>query len=177
MITTTEQLNQLCARLAAEPFVALDTEFIRERTYYPELCLIQIAGPNEAVCVDPLAPKLKLDALFDLLQNPRVVKVFHAARQDVEIFYHLTRQIPTPLFDTQTAAMVCGYGENVGYQKLVQDLLGITLDKSMRVTDWSRRPLTEDQVQYALHDVTPAGDLPRAFDPIGRIAAASVAGG
>ena len=108
IITETPVLTELCHRLAQFPYITLDTEFTRERTYYPELCLIQVAGPGVEACIDPLAPGLDMTALFDLLQNPAVVKVFHAARQDVEIFYHLTGRIPTPLFDTQVAAMVCG---------------------------------------------------------------------
>ncbi len=159
MITTTCELADVCRRFATEPFITLDTEFIREATYYPELCLIQMASPKEAVCVDPMAPGLDLVPLLALLQNPRVVKVFHAARQDIEIFYRLSGQVPTPLFDTQIAAMVCGYGENVGYQQLVQDMTGVSLDKSMRVTDWSRRPLNEQQVAYALCDVTYLRDV------------------
>lgn len=159
MITLTEELKKVCERAARFSFITLDTEFIREKTYYPELCLIQMATPEEEVCIDPLAAGLDLKPLFDLLQNQKVVKVFHAARQDVEIFYHLTGCIPTPLFDTQVAAMVCGYGENVGYQQLVQDLADVSLDKSMRVTDWSRRPLNQEQVKYALRDVTYLRDV------------------
>ena len=130
IITTTQELTQLCTHLADAPFITLDTEFIREKTYYPELCLIQIAGPDSEACIDPLSPDLDMAPLFHLLQNPKVVKVFHAARQDIEIFYHLTGQVPSPLFDTQLAAMVCGYGENVGYQQLVSDICGVTLDNS-----------------------------------------------
>ena len=163
MIKTTEALRELCSRLSQFPFITLDTEFIREKTYYPELCLIQIADSQEAACIDPLAPDLDLTPLFELMQNTQVVKVFHAARQDVEIFYHLSGQIPTPLFDTQIAAMVCGYGDNVGYQQLVHDITGVSLDKSMRFTDWSRRPLNEAQVAYALHDVTYLRDIYQAL--------------
>ena len=154
MITTTTELKNLCARLTKHPFITVDTEFIREKTYYPQVCLIQLASPEEAVCVDPLAKGLDLAPLFDLFQNKNVIKVFHACRQDIEIFYHLSHKIPVPVFDTQIGAMVCGYGDNVSYQQLVNDFLGVSLDKTMRVTDWSKRPLTEDQVQYALHDVT-----------------------
>lgn len=164
IIKTSTELTDLCARLAQHPFITLDTEFIREHTYYPELCLIQVASPAEAACIDPLAPDLDLTPLFALLQNPNVVKVFHAARQDVEIFYHLTGQVPTPLFDTQIAAMVCGYGENIGYQQLVHDISGVSLDKSMRFTDWSHRPLNEEQVAYALHDVTYLRDVYTALN-------------
>lgn len=164
IITTTEKLSEFCTILSASPYVTLDTEFIREKTYYPVLCLIQIANADTAACIDPLAPGLDLSPLFDLLQNPKVIKVFHAARQDIEIFYHLTGHIPTPLFDTQLAAMVCGYGENIGYQQLVHDITGVSLDKSLRFTDWSHRPLTEDQIAYALHDVTYLRDVYRALN-------------
>ena len=158
-IQTTEELNRLCTRLAEHPFVTVDTEFIREKTYWPQLCLIQIASVDEAACIDPLAPEIDLSALFDLMQNQNVVKVFHAARQDVEIFYNLTGKTPFPLFDTQLAAMVCGFGESVSYQNLVQKLVGVELDKSMRFTDWSRRPLTEKQIRYAQNDVTHLRDI------------------
>lgn len=158
-IQTTEELNRLCTRLAEHPFVTVDTEFIREKTYWPQLCLIQIASVDEAACIDPLAPEIDLSALFDLMQNKNVVKVFHAARQDVEIFYNLTGKTPFPLFDTQLAAMVCGFGESVSYQNLVQKLVGVELDKSMRFTDWSRRPLTEKQIRYAQNDVTHLRDI------------------
>lgn len=158
-IQTTEELNQLCQRLADHPFVTVDTEFIREKTYWPQLCLIQIASVDEAVCIDPLAKEMDLQALFDLMQNESVVKVFHAARQDIEIFYHLSGKTPVSVFDTQLAAMVCGFGESVSYQNLVQKLLGRELDKSMRFTDWSRRPLTEKQISYALNDVTHLRDV------------------
>ena len=154
MITTTEKLTEVCNRFSQLPFVTLDTEFIREKTYWPVLCLIQIASTDEAYCIDPLADGIDLTPLFDLLQNENVIKVFHAARQDLEIFYHLTSAIPTPLFDTQVAAMVCGFGESASYQQLVQDLTNTAIDKSMRYTDWSKRPLTDNQIEYALHDVT-----------------------
>jgi len=153
MITTTKELQALCKRFEKQPFIAVDTEFIREKTYYPQVCLIQLASPTEAVCVDPLSKELDLSPLFQLFQNKKVIKVFHACRQDIEIFYHLSHQIPVPIFDTQVGAMVCGYGDNVSYQQLVNDFVGVSLDKTMRVTDWSRRPLSEEQIQYALHDV------------------------
>ena len=146
-------------RMAEHPFVTVDTEFIREKTYWPQLCLIQIASVDEAVCIDPLAKDMDLQALFDLMQNDSVIKVFHAARQDIEIFYHLSGKTPVSVFDTQLAAMVCGFGESVSYQNLVQKLLGRELDKSMRFTDWSRRPLTEKQIFYALNDVTLLRDV------------------
>lgn len=158
-IQTTEELNLLCQRLADHQFVTVDTEFIREKTYWPQLCLIQIASIDEAVCIDPLAKGIDLQPLFELMQNKNVVKVFHAARQDIEIFYHLNAKTPFPVFDTQLAAMVCGFGESVSYQNLVQKLLGIELDKSMRFTDWSRRPLSEKQIRYALADVTHLRDI------------------
>jgi len=164
MIATTKELTKLCQKLAKLPFVTLDTEFIREKTYYPELCLIQIAGKGIEALIDPLAKDIDLSPLFNLLQNPKVIKVFHAARQDIEIFYHLTGKVPTPVFDTQIAAMVCGYDENVGYQQLVSDIAGVSLDKSMRFTDWRHRPLTPEQEEYALHDVTYLRDIYIAFD-------------
>ena len=153
MITTTKNLEALCKRFSKHSFITVDTEFIREKTYYPQVCLIQLASPDEATCVDPLAPELDLTPLFQLFQDKNVIKVFHACRQDIEIFYHLAHQIPVPVFDTQVGAMVCGYGDNVSYQQLVSDFVGVSLDKTMRVTDWSKRPLSEEQIQYALHDV------------------------
>ena len=153
MITTTKELQSLCGRFQKHPFITVDTEFIREKTYYPQVCLIQLASPDEAVCVDPLSKDLDLTPLFQLFQNKKVIKVFHACRQDIEIFYHLSHQIPIPVFDTQVGAMVCGYGDNVSYQQLVNDFVGVSLDKTMRVTDWSKRPLTTEQIEYALHDV------------------------
>jgi ribonuclease D len=154
LLTTTRELAELCAELAREPFVALDTEFMRDRTYFPKLCLIQLAGERRHAAVDPLARDLDLAPLFTLLADPAVVKVFHAARQDIEIFYHLTGKIPTPLFDTQLAAMVCGYGEEVGYDTLVAQLAKARIDKSSRFTDWARRPLSAEQLAYAIADVT-----------------------
>lgn len=154
MITTTEALAHLCEKFAHTEYITLDTEFIREKTYYPQLCLIQIAGPEDACAVDPLAEGMDLSPLFALLANKNVLKVFHAARQDLEIFYALTGKLPTPLVDTQIAAMVCGYGESVGYEPLVAKLLGEVVDKSSRFTDWARRPLTEKQIHYAIADVT-----------------------
>lgn len=157
-ITTTEGLAEYCARARRHPYVAVDTEFLRERTYYSQLCLIQLAypGPEEdsAVLVDPLAGGLSLEPLFELFRDPAVVKVFHAARQDLEIFFFEGRVFPEPLFDTQVAAMVCGFGEQVGYETLVKRIAKAQLDKSSRFTDWSRRPLTEAQKAYALADVT-----------------------
>ncbi len=154
LLTTTRELADLCADLAREPFVAIDTEFMRDRTFWPKLCLIQLAGEERHAAVDPIAPELDLAPLFELMANPEVVKVFHAARQDIEIFYNLTGKIPTPLFDTQLAAMVCGYGEEVGYETLVAQLAKARIDKSSRFTDWARRPLSPQQLAYAIADVT-----------------------
>lgn len=158
-ITTTEKLAEFCERCASEPYVTLDTEFLRERTYYAQLCLVQIARPGgdddgSAAIIDPLAEGLDLAPLLELMRNPDVVKVFHAARQDLEIFWHLGQLIPKPLFDTQVAAMVLGYGDQVGYEALVRRIAQNQLDKSARFTDWSRRPLAEKQLRYALGDVT-----------------------
>jgi len=153
-VTSSAELAAACARLAAHPYVTVDTEFLRETTYYSKLCLIQMASPEEAILVDPLAPGLDLAPFFALMTNPAVVKVFHSARQDVEIIWFMGHVIPTPLFDTQVAAMVCGYGDSVSYEQLVSDLARARIDKTSRFTDWSRRPLTEQQVNYALGDVT-----------------------
>ena len=153
LLTTTAELAGLCAELALEPFVAIDTEFMRDRTYWPKLCLIQVAGEARHAAIDPLSPELDLQPLFALLDDPAVLKVFHAARQDIEIFHHLTGHVPLPLFDTQLAAMVCGYGEEVGYETLVAQLTKARIDKSSRFTDWSRRPLSPPQLSYALADV------------------------
>lgn len=158
MITTTEDLARFCARAAQAPYVTVDTEFLRERTYYSKLCLVQLAfpgdGETDATLVDPLADGISLDPLLELFRNPDVVKVFHAARQDLEIFQVDHQTLPAPLFDSQVAAMVCGFGEQVGYETLVRKIAGASLDKSSRFTDWSRRPLTDAQKTYALADVT-----------------------
>jgi ribonuclease D len=159
LIATTADLADACARLAEHPFVTVDTEFLRETTYYPKLCLIQLASPDEAVLIDPLAPDLDLAPFFGLMTNEAVVKVFHAARQDLEIVWMLGRVLPTPLFDTQVAAMVCGYGDSVGYEQLANDLAKARIDKSSRFTDWSRRPLNEAQLVYAEADVTHLRDI------------------
>ena len=157
-ITTTHDLAEFCNRAAQAPYVTVDTEFLRERTYYSKLCLVQLAIPGksdaDAVLVDPLADGISLDPLYDLFRNEKVVKVFHAARQDLEIFYVDAKVIPTPLFDTQVAAMVCGFGDQVGYETLVRKIAKQSLDKSSRFTDWSRRPLSDAQKTYALADVT-----------------------
>ncbi len=153
-ITTTEALSAFCASLANERYVTVDTEFLRETTYYPKLCLIQIAGSTDAALVDPLAKGLDLAPFYELMANTRVLKVFHAARQDVEILLKLANAVPTPIFDTQIAAMVCGFGDQVGYEAIVRKLVGAQIDKSSQFTDWSRRPLTHKQMSYALSDVT-----------------------
>lgn len=159
LITTTQDLAEACARLAQHPFVTVDTEFLRETTYYPKLCLIQLASPDEAVLVDPLAPEIDLAPFMALMADQNVVKVFHAARQDLEIIWIIGKLLPTPLFDTQVAAMVCGYGDSVGYEQLANDLAKARIDKSSRFTDWSRRPLTEAQLTYAESDVTYLRDI------------------
>ncbi|OSQ48594.1 ribonuclease D [Marivita geojedonensis] len=158
IVTTTTELAAFCERAALTPYVTVDTEFLRERTYYSKLCLIQLAyrgdGETDAVLVDPLAGDLSLEPLLDLFRNQSVVKVFHAARQDLEIFYIDHGVIPQPLFDSQVAAMVAGFGEQVGYETLVRKIAKQSLDKSSRFTDWSRRPLSDNQKAYALADVT-----------------------
>lgn len=157
-ITDTPSLAAYCEAARSAPYVTVDTEFLRERTYYSKLCLVQLAVPGEgdegAVLVDPLAEGLSLEPLYELFRDESVVKVFHAARQDLEIFWHDGNVIPSPLFDTQVAAMVCGFGEQVGYETLVRKIAKAQIDKSSRFTDWSRRPLTEAQKVYALADVT-----------------------
>lgn len=154
LITTTPELDDLCRRLGQHKFVAVDTEFIREQTFWPKLCVVQLAGPGEEAIVDPLAPAIDLAPFFALMADPRVVKVFHAARQDLEIVWNQARLIPHPIFDTQIAAMVCGFGESVSYVSLVKQLTGQNLDKTSRFTDWARRPLSEKQLAYAIADVT-----------------------
>jgi ribonuclease D len=153
LLTDSESVAAFCARQSDADFIAIDTEFMREGTYWPRLCLVQIAGPEEHAAIDPLAEGIDLGPLWDLLDDPSVLKVFHSARQDIEIFYHLTGRIPHPLFDTQVAGMVCGFGDAVSYEKLVSKLAGARIDKSSRFTDWSRRPLTTKQIDYALGDV------------------------
>ena len=159
LITTTQDLAEACARLSQHPFVTVDTEFLRESTYYPQLCVAQIASMDEAVVVDALAPDIDLKPFFDLMGNESVLKVFHAARQDIEIVWHRANLIPQPIFDTQIAAMVLGHGESVSYDQLVQRITGDHLDKSSRFTDWTRRPLSPAQVQYAISDVTHLRDV------------------
>ncbi|MFD0986936.1 ribonuclease D [Methyloligella solikamskensis] len=159
LITTTEELASACAELASHPFIAVDTEFMRETTFWPKLCLIQIAAGDHEILIDTLAPGIDLAPFFELMNDENVLKVFHSARQDVEIMHHLAGQVPHPIFDTQVAAMVCGFGESVGYGMLVKRLLNRNLDKTSRFTDWSRRPLSEKQLTYAIGDVTHLRDL------------------
>jgi ribonuclease D len=159
IISTTADLAAVCERLAQHAYVAVDTEFIRETTFWPKLCLIQMAGPDVEVIVDPLAKGLDLQPFFDLMDNTAVTKVFHAARQDVEIVWVMGKTIPKPMFDSQVAAMVCGFGESISYVNLVKQITKADLDKSSRFTDWARRPLSPKQLQYALGDVTHLRDV------------------
>jgi ribonuclease D len=153
VISDTAALARFCSEQRGTSFVAVDTEFMRERTYWPILCLVQVAGPIEAAAIDPLAPGIDLTPLLALMADESILKVFHAARQDVEIFFNLSGTVPKPLFDTQIAAMVCGFGDAASYETLVGKLAQASLDKSSRFTDWARRPLTERQIRYALADV------------------------
>ncbi len=153
-ITSQTDLAAFCASVADDAFITVDTEFLRDKTYFPRLCLLQIAGAGSAAVIDPLAPGIDLAPVFALMQKPGLTKVFHAARQDIEIFHMLAGKIPSPVFDTQIAAAVCGYGESVSYETLVNAIVGSELDKSSRFTDWSARPLSEKQLTYALSDVT-----------------------
>src|SRR5216684_2460199 len=153
LITDSGALAAFCERQRDAAFVAVDTEFMRERTYWPILCVVQVAGPDEAVAIDALAPGIDLAPLLALMSDAGILKVFHAARQDLEIFFQLSGQVPHPVFDTQVAAMVCGFGDAVSYETLVKRLAGASLDKASRFTDWAHRPLTERQIQYALADV------------------------
>ena len=159
LITTTRDLAAACARLARHPFVTVDTEFLRETTYYPLLCVAQIASADEAIVVDALAPGIDLAPFFELMVDERVLKVFHAARQDIEIVWHMAGRIPHPVFDSQVAAMVLGFGDSISYDQLVQRVTGDNLDKSNRFTDWSRRPLSSAQLAYAVSDVTHLRDV------------------
>lgn len=154
IISTQAQLNDFCAALAKGPYLTIDTEFLRDKTYFPKLCLLQMAGPDvDAKAVDPLTPGLDWEPVRALMADTNVLKVFHAARQDLEIFWHLYKVLPTPIYDTQVAAMVCGFGDQVAYNALVRELVGHELEKNAQFTDWSRRPLSERQMRYALDDV------------------------
>jgi ribonuclease D len=169
LVTDTETLVALCARLAQADFVTVDTEFMRESTYYPDLCLVQVASPTEAAAIDPKAPDLDLAPLLKLLVEDDVLKVFHAGGQDLEIIYNLTGKTPSPLFDTQIAAMALGLGEQIGYTNLVAAYLGIQVDKGARFTDWARRPLNDRQLDYAIGDVTHLATLfPKMVDKLRR---------
>jgi ribonuclease D len=158
-ITATADLAAACDRLSRYPFVTVDTEFLRETTYYPILCVVQMASPDEAIVVDALADGLDLGPFIGLMANEKLVKVFHAARQDIEIIWHRAKLIPHPIFDTQVAAMVLGYGDSISYDQLVQRITGDSLDKSHRFTDWTRRPLSDAQLSYAVSDVTHLRDV------------------
>lgn len=152
-IDSTKELKAFCKKLSKQKVIAVDTEFLREKTYHPVVCLIQIATDKMDACIDPLAPDMDLTPLLDVMKNENVLKVFHAARQDLEIFFELMGQLPAPLFDTQVGAMVCGLGESVSYHGLVSHFLKVELDKSSRITDWSVRPLSDEQLKYAAADV------------------------
>ena len=164
LITTTAELAAACSRLAAHPVITVDTEFLRETTYYPLLCVVQMASPEEALVIDALAEGIDLKPFFDLMGNEKVLKVFHAARQDIEIVWHQANIIPHPIFDTQVAAMVLGYGDSIAYDQLVEKVTGHRPDKTHRFTDWSRRPLTKEQMHYAVSDVTHLRDVFSALD-------------
>jgi ribonuclease D len=168
-ITTTSELAAVCRRMAALPFVTVDTEFLRETTYYPLLCVAQMASADEAVVIDALAAEIDLAPFFELMADEKVMKVFHAARQDIEIVWHRAKLIPQPIFDTQVAAMVLGFGDSISYDQLVQRITGDVLDKSYRFTDWTRRPLSEAQLSYAVSDVTHLRQVYTALvDDLGR---------
>ena len=177
IIESIDRFEDFCRRASQKPYVTIDTEFLRERTYYPKLCLIQIAfpgsGSDNASIIDVQSPKINLNPLYNLFKNPDVTKVFHSARQDLEIFFSDSRIFPKPFFDTQIAAMVCGFGEQVAYETLVRKILSIDLDKSSRFTDWSQRPLSEEQINYAICDVTHLRDvyeeLKKQLDKTGRV--------
>ena len=154
LIEKNEDLKTFCKKLSDKDFICIDLEFLREHTYFAKLCSIQIASASESVIIDPLAPNIDLSPFFDLMQNPSVIKVFHSGRQDIEIIHHLSGKIPAPLFDTQIAAQALGFGEAVSYESLVNEILHIELDKSSRLSDWSKRPLKKEQLDYALSDVT-----------------------
>lgn len=161
LITTTPALHELCRALSTADFITVDTEFMREQTYWPKLCLIQVASDDVEAIVDPLAPDLDLAPLWSLMADTSIMKVFHAARQDIEIVHIEAGHVPAPVFDSQVAAMVCGFGESISYINLVKKVTGADLDKSSRFTDWSRRPLSEKQLSYALGDVTHLRDIYR----------------
>lgn len=154
IIENTKDLISFCKEISCEEFVTVDLEFLREKTYYAKLCLIQVATKNTAAIIDPLAKDIELEAFYAVLHNPEIVKVFHSGRQDIEIIYNMAGFIPEPLFDTQIAAQVCGFGESISYENLVKNILNVELDKSCRLSNWSLRPLDHNQLEYALSDVT-----------------------
>src|SRR5580698_1939150 len=164
LITTTSALTAVCDRLARHPVITVDTEFLRETTYYPLLCVVQMASADEAAVIDTLAAGIDLKPFFELMADEKVLKVFHAARQDIEIVWHQAGIVPHPIFDTQVAAMVLGYGDSIAYDQLVQRITGHRPDKTHRFTDWSRRPLSKAQVHYAVSDVTHLRDVVIALD-------------
>ena len=164
LISTTSELEAACERLARHPVITVDTEFLRETTYYPLLCVVQMASPDEAVVIDALAKGIDLKSFFELMANEKVLKVFHAARQDIEIIWHRAAIVPHPVFDTQVAAMVLGHGDSIGYDQLVERIAGHRPDKTHRFTDWSRRPLSKEQINYAVSDVTHLRDVFLALD-------------
>src|ERR1700744_5716953 len=164
LITTPSELAAVCARLAKNPWITVDTEFLRETTYYPLLCVVQMASADDELVIDTLAEGIDLKPFFELMANEKVLKVFHAARQDIEIVWHRAGIVPHPIFDTQVAAMVLVYGDSIAYDQLVERVTGHRPDKTHRFTDWSRRPLTEDQMNYALADVTHLRDVFAALD-------------
>ncbi|NMM44123.1 ribonuclease D [Rhodospirillaceae bacterium KN72] len=161
LISTTDALSEYCRSIADAPWVTVDTEFMRDKTYWPKLCLLQIAAPGDDTerAIDPLAEGIDLAPVFEIMRNPKQIKIFHAARQDLEIFYNLMGEVPAPIFDSQVAAMVCGFGDQVGYEALVKKICRAELDKSSRFTDWAHRPLTDRQITYALSDVTHLRDI------------------
>jgi ribonuclease D len=154
IIIDTRDLADFCARISGSTYVTVDTEFMRENTFWPRLFVVQVAGDTDAQVIDALADGIDLAPLYELMANPNILKVFHAARQDLEIFYNAMKRLPVPIFDTQVAAMVCGFGDSISYVNLVKKVSGKNLDKSSRFTDWARRPLSQKQLQYALGDVT-----------------------
>ena len=158
-ITTSARLREVCAGFSTKPYITIDTEFVRETTFWPDLCLVQIACDEQVALIDPLADDIDLAPLYELLENSDVLKVFHAARQDIEIFFHLTGAVPTPIFDTQVAAMVCGYGDSIAYDALAKRIADVHIDKSSRFTNWKIRPLTDKQLDYAAADVTHLRDI------------------
>ena len=158
-VKDTKELTEICSKLQKSKILSIDTEFIREKTYWPKLCLIQIYNGFEKIIIDPLSNEIDLKPFFKILSNKEILKIFHSGRQDIEIFYNLTKKIPKNVYDTQIAAMVCGFGESVGYESLVSQILGRRIDKSSRLTNWSNRPLTSKQIDYAITDVTYLYDI------------------